>query len=100
MNGLQSTLQNLELLITGDSYAKICGLLYSFSQEYGEETEKGTLINHQTTHKLIASLTGLTRETVTAQLDKITKNGLIIREGKQITVTDIDGIRDAAGITK
>ncbi len=99
MTGLKSTLMNLEVLISGDSYAKICGLLTSFALQYGEETENGIRIGQQTTHKLIGSLTGLTRETVTSQLDKITKAGLITNEHKHITILDFDRLKDAAGLT-
>lgn len=98
MSGLKSTMMNLEVLISGDSYAKICGLLTSFALQYGEKTEQGIRISHQTTHKLIGSLTGLTRETVTSQLDKITKDGLISRESKHITILDFDRLKDAAGL--
>ena len=44
------------------------------------------------THKLIASLTGLTRETVTLQMLKLEKLGLIRNENRKVTVLNRAGL--------
>ncbi|MFW5703647.1 MAG: Crp/Fnr family transcriptional regulator [Patescibacteria group bacterium] len=99
MDGLKKVLSNLEHMTTGDSHKKICGLLVSFATEYGVTADNGITIELQTTHNLIASLTGLTRETVTTRIDKLVKSGLISRQNKTITVHDIDRLRKEAGLT-
>ena len=44
------------------------------SDEYGEKTPEGTILNIKLTHQDISDMTGLTRETVTRVIDKFQKN--------------------------
>lgn len=98
MFGLRSVLENLEHLISSDSMEKICGLLVSLSKEYGSQQPDGLHIEMQMTHRLLASLTGLTRETVTTKIDVLTRQGVISRQGKVIIIHNLQILRDKAGL--
>ena len=78
---------NLLQIISGDARTKIISLIYSLADEFGVKKNDKTLIKFKMTHKLMASLTGLTRETVTLQMIKLQKEGLI--ENVQQFITDI-----------
>lgn len=84
-------------LISGDARTKIVGLIYSLAQEYGITSNKQVTIKFKITHKLIASLTGLTRETVTLQMLKLEKDGLIDNDKRLIVIEDMKGLKKELG---
>ena len=84
-------------LVSGDAYTKVAGLIYSLAGEYGISKNKAVTIKFKITHKLIATLTGLTRETVTLQMLKLEKDGLIDNDRRQIVVQDMKVLKKALG---
>ena len=60
-------------------------LLY-MGEKYGEDTPAGVLIKLRLTHEDLANLIGTTRETVTTQLNRFERMGLLKRRGRQLTV--------------
>jgi CRP-like cAMP-binding protein len=84
-------------LVSGDAYTKVAGLIYSMADEYGISKNKTVTIKFKITHKLIATLTGLTRETVTLQMLKLEKDGLIDNDRRQIVVQDMKVLKKTLG---
>jgi CRP/FNR family transcriptional regulator len=80
-------------LISGNAYLKVAGLIYSLAREYGVAKGKEVSIKVKITHKQIATLTGLTRETVTLQMLKLEKNKVIDNDKRQIVVMDIKELK-------
>lgn len=83
--------------IAGDAYTKIAGLIYSMADEFGEDRGKKRAVKFKITHKQIGSLTGLTRETVTLQMLKLEKAGLIDNDKREIVVEDMNKLRKMLG---
>jgi CRP/FNR family cyclic AMP-dependent transcriptional regulator len=69
------------------SYHRLARVLLQMSEKYGEEVPNGTLINVRLTHEDLANLIGTSRETVTTQLSKFTRMGLLKREARRFIVT-------------
>ncbi len=69
------------------SYHRLARVLLKLSEEYGEEVPSGTRINLHLTHEDLANLIGTSRETVTTQLNKFTRMGLLKREARRLVVT-------------
>lgn len=84
-------------LVSGDAYTKVAGLIYSLADEFGTAKNKAVTIKFKITHKLIATLTGLTRETVTLQMLKLEKDGLIDNDRRQIVVQDMKVLKKTLG---
>lgn len=84
-------------LVSGDAYTKVAGLIYSLAGEFGVNRNKQITIKFKITHKLIATITGLTRETVTLQMLKLEKDGLIDNDRRQIVVLDMQELKKALG---
>ncbi|MFA5026187.1 MAG: Crp/Fnr family transcriptional regulator [Candidatus Shapirobacteria bacterium] len=84
-------------LVSGDAYNKVAGLIYSLADEFGSPKGKSVTIKFKITHKLIATLTGLTRETVTLQMLKLEKDGLIDNDRRQIVVQDMKILKKTLG---
>lgn len=87
----------LSQLISGNAYLKVAGLIYSLAKEYGVAKGKEVSIKVKITHKQIATLTGLTRETVTLQMLKLEKNGVIDNDKRQIVVMEIKELKKLLG---
>ena len=78
------------------SYHRLARVLLQLSEKYGQEVSSGTLISVRLTHEDLANLIGTSRETVTTQLSKFTRMGLLKREARHFIVAKsklIDFIR-------
>jgi CRP/FNR family cyclic AMP-dependent transcriptional regulator len=86
---LESVYSQIELLKSGDAYFKIASAIHNLGKEAGEDKKNYTVIGFRVTHQMIANLTGLTRETVTVQLNKLREKGLIGYEDNVLKINDI-----------
>ncbi len=68
------------------SYHRLARMLLYLGEKYGEETAAGILIQLRLTHEDLANLIGTTRETVTTQLNKFERMGLLRRQGRHLIV--------------
>ncbi len=69
------------------SYHRLAKVLLHLSEKYGEKVPSGgTLIKLHLTHEDLASLIGTTRETVTTQLNKFTRMGLLKRKARRLII--------------
>lgn len=68
------------------SYHRLAKVLLHLSEKYGQEVPTGTLITLRLTHEDLANLIGTTRETVTTQLNRFTRMGLLNRQERRLIV--------------
>ena len=68
------------------SYHRLGRVLLQLGAEHGVETPKGTVIPLRLTHEDLAKLIGTTRETVSTQINKFKRFGLLRREGPHFVV--------------
>ena len=68
------------------SYHRLAKVLLQLCEEHGQETPKGTLIPLRLTHEDLANIIGTTRETVTTQLNKFRRMGLVKRQDRFLVV--------------
>ncbi|MCX6726523.1 MAG: Crp/Fnr family transcriptional regulator [Candidatus Shapirobacteria bacterium] len=90
MTAFLDLMDNTANLLAGNAYSRVAMMVYSLTNR-----AEGFGI----THKLIASLTGLTRETVTLQMIKLEKQGLIVNKSKSIQVINKEKLIKAAKVT-
>ncbi|MEK7817171.1 MAG: helix-turn-helix domain-containing protein, partial [Actinomycetota bacterium] len=57
-------------------------------KQYGQETEEGLLIDLSMSRQDLADIVGTSRETVTRELKKLERAGMLIIDRRLITVTD------------
>ncbi|MHB0867641.1 MAG: Crp/Fnr family transcriptional regulator [Thermoleophilia bacterium] len=67
---------------------RLAGLLLKLGEEYGEQQEAGTLINLSLSRQELADIVGTSRETVTRELKKMERAGLLAIDRRHITITD------------
>ncbi|MGH7371110.1 MAG: Crp/Fnr family transcriptional regulator [Candidatus Methylomirabilales bacterium] len=66
------------------SYHRLAKVLLDLADKHGEEVLAGTLITFRLTHEDLANLIGTTRETVTTQINRFERMGLLSREDRQL----------------
>ena len=68
------------------SYHRLAMVLLQLCEEHGQETPKGTVIPLRLTHEDLANLIGTTRETVTTQMNRFRRMGLVKRQDRFLIV--------------
>ncbi len=89
---LSSRLVAMERRIVGFghtwSHQRLAKVLLRLGREHGVSAAGGTLIPLRLTHEDLAKLIGTTRETVTTQMKKFRKMGLVKREGGRFILNE------------
>ena len=68
------------------SYHRLAKVLLQMCGEYGEETPGGVLLRLSLTHEDLANLIGTTRETVTTQMIRFRRMGLVKRQDRFLVI--------------
>ncbi len=74
---LRESMQKIQILNFNNAAQRIKMLFLMLAETYGEQSNDGTILKIKLIHQDIASMTGLTRETVTRIIDKWRKSGEI-----------------------
>ena len=75
---LREAWKRIHILNFRDAQERLRMLLMILSADSGEKTPEGVLINVKLTHQELAEMAGLTRETVTRELNKLRRKGEIV----------------------
>lgn len=86
--GLDGYFLRMETLLSGEAYAKTVSHLLITAKRFGVKEENGLIIN--TSQNEIASLSGLSRESVTREIGKLKKKKLLIYENGAIRIFDLE----------
>lgn len=92
---LRNLLRRVETLASGNAYSRVASTLLMLATETNKQAEKDVEILLPLTHRLVAEMTGLTRETVTLQIIKMKKKGIIASHGRRLAVPDLGKLRAA-----
>lgn len=87
LKGIQ---QRIEELAFGRANHKVASILLICAERFGVKTKDGVLIQVPLTHKDVAAFIGLTRETVSIEMNKLKKNGVFQNKNGLILVKKID----------
>jgi CRP/FNR family transcriptional regulator, cyclic AMP receptor protein len=72
---------------------RLSSVLLKLADDYGVESEEGTIIDLPLTRQEIAELMGVSRETAIRELSRFSRAGSIKLDGKQIILTDTKKLR-------
>ena len=87
---------NIEYYLTGDAYMKVASIIYLIGERTGKPNDGGVEIESMPTHKDISELIGLTRETVSLQILKLEKDGVIKRKGRKLIIPSKQKIEEVS----
>ena len=89
IGGLMTRIENG----TMDSAHKITQLILYLATKFGEKDGSSVSITLPLTHEDIANWVGITRETVSRQMEKLKKQGVITTHNKKLYIPDIDTLK-------
>lgn len=87
-------MQRMEYLAFGNAYQKVASILMICAERFGEKDGNGVIINIPLKHKDIAMLIGMVRETVSIELKKLERKGIIDYHGRLIIVKDTGRLQE------
>ncbi len=90
---LGGLLQRMEYLAFGNAYEKVASILAILAERFGKKEKKEIVIQVVLTHKDIADLLGMARETVSVEIKKLEKRGLIGYRGRLIRIRNVEGLQ-------
>lgn len=82
-------LSRMENLLFCNAYIKVAATLLMCAKGFGEDYYGNTLVKVPLTHRDIATLVGITRETTSLEMKKLEKQGLLTKSGRFIIVKDM-----------
>lgn len=94
---LSELADNFSKLISSDAYTKIAALICSIAEKTANTSKNEVKINFNIPHRIIASMTGLTRETVTLQILKMQKDGYLKTKGRAIIIRNYKKFQKLSG---
>lgn len=77
---------------------RLAGLLLKLEREYGQQSEEGILISLPLSRQDLADIVGTSRETVTRELKKMERAGMLAIDRRMITITDREKLESWARI--
>ena len=87
-------------LINKTAHARLATVLLDLAKKFGIRDSRGIIINIKLTHRIIASLIGTTRETVSFAIVDLRRASLIQNDGKRFIITQSDALSDLADSTE
>jgi CRP-like cAMP-binding protein len=99
LGSLLHYISNQGNIINGNATSKIASVLYQLATEYGDLKNNKLTVNFPATHRIIANMVGLTRETTSVQMSKLQKTGIISTKRAQFIVHDMDRLKTLSELT-
>lgn len=97
--GLSVLMIHMESLVYGTAVRKIASVLLILSKWFGEKRGKTIVIIVPLTHRLLATMVGLSRETTSVALTELKKQGLLTYRGRRIAIRNQEMLQRVSGIS-
>jgi len=83
----------IEQLVSQTAYSKIVSLLLYWADTYRKKDENRYVIDLNFSHDQIGTWVGVARETVSRQMEKLEKKGIISHKNHQIVINDFEKLK-------
>ena len=94
--GLIAQSERLHYLVYGSAQQKVAATILNLAKRFGRAQGKTILIDLPLTHRLIASMAALARETCSLEIEDLRKNGIIRSRQQAMAVLDMKRLSEAA----
>lgn len=91
-SGLDGILTRMEQLMSGNARARLITILVISAKRFGEVRKNGIVIHLKLTHQDLASLAGLSRETVSREMMQLKEKKLIGYTASTITIYNLQNL--------
>jgi len=92
-NSLLNYFINQSNIVNGNAQNKVASVLLQLTHDYGDIKNGKLVVNFPATHRIIANIVGLTRETTSVQMSNLQKMGVISTKRTQFTVNDLEKLK-------
>jgi CRP/FNR family transcriptional regulator len=100
LKGLDGMTRLMEALLTGNAYQQIASVLLVLARRFGKNGKGSELIiDLPLTHRIIGTIAGLSRESTSLELEKLTKASLISQKDHLIVVKDLKKLEEKSPIS-
>lgn len=96
--GLQASNVQMESLAYGNAASRVAAVIFNLANRFGEPKLKNVKIRLPLTHKLIASIAGLSRETTSLEIEALEKQGILRKKGPIYTVIKMTELKTSAQV--
>lgn len=90
--------EQIEKLMFTEAYTKIAILIKDLADKFGKKNKNEVIVEFNVAHRILASITGLTRETVTLQILKMQKEKIIASKSRNFVIKDMDKLIEISQI--
>jgi CRP/FNR family transcriptional regulator len=84
--------QRLPVLLRGPAASRLAHVLLELSDTFGVRDSRGVILNLRLTHRDLASLVGINRETASFAILELRAEGLVQSEGKRLVLLDPEAL--------
>jgi len=99
--GLSGLITEMEYLLFGNANIKVASVILLLAKRFGQKkTNGGVVIQHPFTHRMIASIAGLTRETTTLEIQKLKQEKVLTQKQHLLVVRNIKKLEEKLAIFK
>ncbi len=92
--GLDKLTSRIESVSYSKASEKVVSTILYLARHFGEEKDKKIYIKHKFTHRDIASLAGITRETTSREWEKLEKRGRIRYKDQFIVILNMEKLKN------
>lgn len=96
---LRGLTQRIEGIVFGSASRRVCSIFFILGERFGKLGEKGIVIPIPFTQRDIAELIGMSRETTSIEIKKISDSGIITRPGGHYVIAKPKILKRLAGVT-
>lgn len=86
---LDGVMTRMEYLLFSNAYTKVATTLLVCAKRFGVQQDGRTMIHVPLTHRDIATMVGLTRETTSLEMKKLEKEGYIVKFGRNLVMQNM-----------
>ena len=98
--GLDGIVRLTQSLLTGKAPERVASILLVLARRFGKKMSNGNLvINLPLTHRILASLAGMTRETTSLELEKLKKKNIIAHVDHLFVIQNLKKIEEESSMT-
>lgn len=92
----EGIVERMEYMVFGNAYEKVASILVICAERFGREKDGVITVRVPLTHRDIANLVGLTRETASVEIKKLEKKGVCEKDGSYFTVKNLNKLKTEA----
>lgn len=91
-SGVDGLLSRLEYLMSGTARQRLIAMLLLSMRRFGAEEGNDMVIHLHLSHQDLAHLTGLSRETVSREMARLKKKGILTYKGKFVSIQNLHNL--------